>query len=64
MRYFIRIFLSIVFTIGLGFAGYGYWLMEEIKNQRIITTEDVLADTAGYLASVLSKDMKKGEDKY
>jgi two-component system, OmpR family, sensor histidine kinase CreC len=60
MRYFIRIFLSIVFTVGLGFWGYGYWLMDEIKKQHEITTEDALVDISNLLASQLSSKIKRG----
>ena len=59
MRYFIRIFFSIVFTVGLGFWGYGYWLMDEIKKQHEITTEDALVDISNLLASQLSSKIKR-----
>ena len=39
--YFLRIFLSIIITAGLGFGGYAYWLMDEIKRQHNISTENV-----------------------
>ena len=59
--YFLRIFLSIIITAGLGFGGYAYWLMDEIKHQHNISTENVLFDTANILAAQLSEKVKNSE---
>ena len=59
--YFLRIFLSIVLTAGLGFGGYAYWLMDEIKRQHSISTEGALFDIANILSSQLSSKVKNGK---
>jgi two-component system, OmpR family, sensor histidine kinase CreC len=59
--YFLRIFLSIVLTAGLGFGGYAYWLMDEIKRQHAISTEGALFDIANILSSQLSSKVKNGK---
>ena len=58
--YFLRIFLSISLTAGLGFGGYAYWLMDEIKRQHAISTERALFDIANILSSQLSSKVKNG----
>ena len=58
--YFLRIFLSIIITVGLGFGGYAYWLMDEIRRQHAISTENSLIDISNILASHLSSKVKDG----
>ena len=58
--YFLRIFLSISLTAGLGFGGYAYWMMDEIKRQHAISTERALFDIANILSSQLSSKVKNG----
>ena len=59
--FFLRILLSITLTAGLGFGGYTYWLMDEIKRQHAISTERALFDIANILSSQLSSKVKNGK---
>ena len=61
MRYFLRIFLSIIVVVSLGLFGYGYWLLDEIKLKQAITIEHSLVDFSNLLASYLSSQVKDGK---
>lgn len=61
MKYSYKIFVSMVIVLGLGFWGYGYWLMREIRSQYAVTIEDSLVDFSNVLASYLSAQAKNGK---
>ncbi len=60
MKYSYKIFISIVIILSLGFWGYGYWLMKEVRSQYALTIEDSLVDFSNILASYLSAQSDKG----
>lgn len=60
MNYGLRIFVSIIVVVGLGFWGYGYWLMKEIRSQYAQTIEESLVDFSNVLASYLSAQVEDG----
>lgn len=61
MRYSSKIFISIILVLGLGFWGYGYWLMKEIRSQYAQSMEDSLVDFSNVLASYLSAQSENGK---
>lgn len=60
MKYSFKIFISIILVLGLGFWGYGYWLMKEIRSQYAQAMEDSLVDFSNVLASYLSAQSRNG----
>ncbi len=60
MRYSLKIFISIILVLSLGFWGYGYWLMKEIRSQYAQSMEDSLVDFSNVLASYLSAQSQNG----
>ena len=54
MRFFYKIFLSILLTAGLGVGGYGYWLINAMQDQRGITIEEELGNISNLLSSQLT----------
>ncbi len=60
MNYSLRIFVSIIIVLGLGFWGYGHWLMKEIRSQYARTMEESLVDFSNVLASYLSAQSDNG----
>ena len=61
MNYTLRIFVSILIVLVLGFWGYGYWLMKEIRTQYAQSMEDSLVDFSNLLAGYLAAQSKFGE---
>ncbi len=61
MKYSSKIFISIILVLGLGFWGYGYWLMKEIRSQYAQSMEDSLVDFSNVLASYLSAQSNNGK---
>ncbi|QPJ61482.1 MAG: two-component system sensor histidine kinase CreC [Candidatus Nitronauta litoralis] len=61
MKYSSKIFVSIILVLGLGFWGYGYWLMKEIRSQYAQSMEDSLVDFSNVLASYLSAQSNNGK---
>ena len=61
MNYSLRIFISIILVLGLGFWGYGHWLMKEIRSQYAQTMEESLVDFSNVLASYLSAQSMNGK---
>ncbi len=60
MRFFYKIFLSILLTAGLGVGGYGYWLINAMEDQRGITIEEELGNISNLLSSQLTFKIKDG----
>ncbi|MCL0045906.1 ATP-binding protein [Nitrospinaceae bacterium] len=60
MRFFYKIFLSILLTAGLGVGGYGYWLINAMQDQRGITIEEELGNISNLLSSQLAFKIKDG----
>jgi two-component system sensor histidine kinase CreC len=60
MRFFYKIFLSILLTAGLGVGGYGYWLINAMQDQRGITIEEELGNISNLLSSQLTFKIKDG----
>ncbi len=63
MKYSYKIFLSILIILGLGFWGYGYWLMKEIRGQYSESIEESLVDFSNILAAYLSAQAEGGQVK-
>jgi two-component system sensor histidine kinase CreC len=61
MSYSFRIFVSTAIILGLGFWGYGYWLLKEVRSQYSVTIEDSLVDFSNVLASYLSAQADQGQ---
>lgn len=54
----VRIFLAILFTVGVGFSALVHWIVSDLKPQFRVSTEEPLADAAWILAGLASSQMQ------
>ena len=68
MRHSLKIFFSIFFIVFvMGFCGFGYWLMKEVRSQYSAALEDSMVEFANVLGAYLStefEDKKISLNKY
>jgi two-component system sensor histidine kinase CreC len=60
MKTRVRIFLTILATVGIGFFLLVYWITKDLKPQFRASTEEPLVDTAWTLAALASAQVRNG----
>ena len=60
MKTRVRIFLTILATVGIGFFLLVYWITKDLKPQFRASTEEPLVDTAWALAALASAQVRNG----